>query len=288
MSIKNITPALAFVVTAAALATPFLMADQKHDGSRPRHLDVRTSGEAQTPPGSTGWGKGSIVMPRGEETGMLVGVVTACDGPTKYLFEGELTGFMPSTGLSGGAQYWFGGMYGKMQMIANSEPEPGKDDIPWYSVEGMWVLDKQLEGSFTAQLLNCNGAGTQYVCGVIDGRFRVSDAMPGPAPPPGSEAMTFKFVEDRLPLQKPKVVGKGSADRESEGPVITCPKGEDPTADAVDPPKQPPTRGPAEEQLPCSAGARDLLSNLPPYRTPDTPIWPVLMGTFDLRYQLYE
>lgn len=307
MSTKKLFPGVAFVATAAALAVPLLLGAQKPDGSRTGYANARASDELQTPPGSTGWGKGSIVMPVCDQPGMLVGVLTKCDGPTKYVFEGELTGFMPSTGLSGGAQYWFGGMYGKMQQVAFSEPDPGKEEIPWFEVEGMWVLDKHLEGSFTAQLLSINDAGTRYPCGVVEGRFEVSDAMPGPSTGPTVERLSFKSYADRKPPEKPKIGGTGVTDRESEGETITCPKATGQVDDAA-PPKQPARGGPASylttfqdasdgrraktggryEELPCSVGWRDLRSTLPPFGTPETPNWPVLMGTFDLRYQLYE
>jgi hypothetical protein len=307
MSTKKLFPGVAFAGVAAALAVPLLLGAQKPDGTRTGYAPASASGDIQTPPGSTGWGKGSIVMPVREQPGMVVGVLTECDAPTKYVFEGELTGFMPSTGLSGGAEYWFGGMYGKMQQVAFSEPDPGKEEIPWFEVEGMWVLDKHFEGSFSAQLLACNEAGTQYPCGVVEGRFQVSDAMPGPSTGSPAQPMSFKSYAGRKPFGKPKTGDAGVADRASDSGTITCPKATGQVDDAA-PPKQPLRRGPLGylttfqdadesrrsktggqyEELPCDAGWRDIRSTQPPFGTPETPNWPVLMGTFDLRYQLYE
>jgi hypothetical protein len=309
MSIPKILSGVAFAVTVSALASPFLMAGPQGDGSRTGYSSAASPGDLQTPPGTTGWGKGSIVMPVNQQTGMFVGVLTVCDGPTKYVFEGELTGFMPSDGLTGGAEYWFGGMYGKMQAVASSEPEPGKDDIPWYEVEGMWVLGRNYEGSFSAQLLNRNEAGTQYVCGVVDGRFQVSDAMPGPAPAPGTEDLSYMPFADRLSRSKFGTAGGRVSDRASEGRTITCPKGDDPGFASIVPPKGGRTTGSTlgvlthfgdaghthrtkdggqYEGLPCTAGWHDTNSSPPDYGTPATPTWPVLVGSFDLRYQLYE
>jgi hypothetical protein len=308
MSLNRRFHGAALVAAVAALATPFLFADQKPDGSRTRYVDAWTSGDLQTPPGSTGWGKGSIVLPVGEQTGMLVGVVTESDGTTRYAFEAEMTGCIPSTSPSGIAEFWFGGIYGRMQAVAASETDPGKDDVPWFDIEGLWFLDKQFEGTFSAQLIGRNDAGTQYVCGVVSGRFQVSDAMPGPASGPSRNGACFKSFGVRKPFDKSKTLGTGVSDRAAEGGTITCPKG-DPFAGAT-PPKGPARLGPAPgllttfqdaygtrrkktggglyEDPPCMAGWRDAHSTAPPYDSRTTLNWPVLMGTFDLRYQLYE
>jgi hypothetical protein len=308
MSLNRLFHGAALVAAVSALTTPLLFADQKPDGSRTRYADAWTSGDLQTPPGSTGWGKGSIVLPVGEQTGMLVGVVTRSDGTTRYAFEAELTGCIPSTSPSGNAEFWFGGMYGKMQAVAVSETDPGKDQAPWFEVEGLWILDKHLEGTFSAQLLGRNDAGTQYVCGMVKGRFQVSDAMPGPAPGTSRDGACFKHFEDAKPIDKTKTPGTGVSDRAAEGGTITCPKG-DPFAGAM-PPKVPSGLGPAPgflvtfqdangtrrkksggglyEDAPCMAGWRDAHSTAPPYHGRATPDWPVLMGSFELRYQLYE
>lgn len=315
MSPQRLLPAAAILAAGAALAAPLLLADDKPDHPKSRFTDARTADQFKDPPGQLGWGKGSIMMPVGERTGMLVGVLTECDGPCKFMLEGELSGFMPSTGLSGGAEYWFGGIYGVMREVTGG-PAPDREHARVLQVEGMWVLDKNYQGSLSAQILTVNEAGNPYVCGLIDGQFKVSEAMPGPEPGP-SGSMTGKVFTDEASAHGAKLQ---VSDRASEGGTIVCPKGKDlydgvatdvkglrvagtpPAPGAAAPAgydylpdlqdagdaRPSKTGGQYEKDFPCTAGWRDVKSTVPPYGTPETPAWPVLMGSFDLRYQLYE
>lgn len=278
MSIRQLLPALVFAAAAAALAAPLVLGDQKPDGSRTRYANAWTTGDHTVPPGSTGWGKGCISMPVGDQLGLIVGPVLRSDCQARYYLQGQLTGCIPSDGLAGGAQFWFGGLYGKLQQIVESEPDPGRDEVPWFVVEGTWVLDKDYEGSFVAQLLGRNEAGTQYVCGLVVGRFEVSEAMPGPGRG-GSQPMSFKLLDDRRPIDKAKLSDVPGLDGRTEGGTITCPKAAG-QVDVAGPPKT--------EGQPCSTGWRDVRSTVPPLGAHEVPNRPVLMGSFDLRYQLYE
>jgi hypothetical protein len=301
MFTKKILPALATVATTVALAAPLVFADQKPDGSRTRYADAWTTGDFTEPPGSTGWGKGSMTLPAGEQPGLLVGVVKQGDELVRYCIEAELTGCIPAVDGSGQAQYWFGGLYGRMQQIVDSPPTPGKDEVPWFRVEGTWTVDKYDRGTIEGQLFGCNEAGTEYVCGVVYACFEVSVAMPGPQ---GAPAACSKSYVDRRPFDKSKLLPQPGGELRSAD-TITCPKG--PDAQAADPPKSAslpagfeylrPFGDAAEmmrrkfggqyEELPCSAGWRDVRSTCSPFDTPRA-TWPVLTGTFDLRYQLYE
>lgn len=284
MSLRKYFPAAAVLVAGAAVAAPILFADDKPDHPRSPAMDARTGDELKLPPGHLGFGKGTILMPVMASPGTIIGVLTECDGPCKFMFEGELTGFMPSDGLSGGAQYWFGGLYGVMTEVVTG-PAPDREHAKVLQVEGMWQVDKYLDGSFTAQILATNEAGNPYVCGIFDGRFRVSEAMPGPEPGPGRElGLETVPAADRLGVRK---ATKGpAADLASQGGVIVCPKEKVPPAGQA-PRNVRRAADAADGTQPCSI---DFLERPGAFST-GTPYenhWPVLMGTFDLRYQLYE
>jgi hypothetical protein len=291
----------AFLATAAALAAPAIADGRKPGPPETPYVDARSVPVA--PPGSTGWGKGSITLPAGEGPGLLVGLVTQCDDACRYVIEAELTGFMPSTQATSNVEYWFGGVYGRLQ--EHRLPAPGEKEVPWLRVEGVWYLDKDFTGTFSAEVYGCNEAGIEYVCGRIYSRFNVSEAMPGPAPEPCRKDFAVP------PIRKEKWVSglpyRGAA---PAGGTITCPKGPDyvaaeprpvkatpgttlsvlrPYADAADTTRR--KTGGVYWQGPCKAGWRDARSTHPaaqPYATPPPPCWPILSGTFDLRYRLYE
>jgi hypothetical protein len=161
------------------------------------------------PPGESGWGQGTLLLPRLEQEGLLVGVVTECEGKCQYTLEAQLTGCIPGTGATDANAYWFGGLYGRLCKVAEAGVVGGADkpiEKP-HAVVGTWVLDKYLHGTFTAEVMAVNAAGNEYCCGMIGGAFVVAEPVVGPTDPFG-DARPDKVFDARDHLDDARADGK--------------------------------------------------------------------------------
>jgi hypothetical protein len=194
MKRPRIFEALAGLTALGILAVSPLVAADK---PAPRTPFGAADSAPIVPPGESGWGQGTLFLPCLEQEGLLVGVITECEGKCKYTLEAQLTGCIPGTGAPGGNTYWFGGFYGRLCKVAEA-PVVGTGwpiEQP-QTVVGTWVLDKHLRGTFSAEVFAVNAAGNEYCCGMIGGDFLVAE-QPAPAGDPFDDARPEKTFDAR-------------------------------------------------------------------------------------------
>lgn len=125
-----------------------------------------------------GHGKGELVLPVSVETGAMSGVLIDNDGAAAFRLDAQLTGCMP--GSLGTGTYWFGGLEGRIQKLAQSPPDIGSTYAS-YRIDGMWALDKHMNGTFHAHVMEMDTSGRWSVAGNIYGRFVISSPTTLPA-----------------------------------------------------------------------------------------------------------